>query len=87
LRRKGTLLSALESMACGCSTITTNVAGLNDLPAEKAAPNPVAIKNIMIQTLKNLDKIANSQQKVVLNKFNTNLWKQAWIKVINTVLK
>jgi glycosyltransferase involved in cell wall biosynthesis len=87
IRREGTSLSALESMACGCPTIVTNVAGLRDLPAYKVDPNPEKIKNAMIEVLKSPQKIIQEQQGAVSKIFNFKNWKNAWYMVINSISK
>ena len=84
VRREGTSLSALESMACGTATISTNVAGLRDLPTVQAEPYPEAIFEAMKDTLASLEKIEEQQHRVVKEVFNQVNWSKAWLKVINS---
>ena len=86
IRREGTSLSALESMFCETPTITTNVGGLKDLPAIKAEPHPIDIKNKMIYVLENWNIIKKYQNSYVSEVFNNQNWQNAWLKVINSIL-
>ncbi len=85
LRREGTSLSALESMACGCPTITTNVAGLRDLPSIQVETLPESIKNNLIKLLKNTEFIAKQQQQNVRENYNIGLWFKGWQRVIEQI--
>ncbi len=85
LEKEGTSLSALESMSCGTATIVTNVAGLKDLPAIKAEPNPQAVAEKMNSVLRDLQEISLSQQKQVRDIFNIDIWSKTWLDVINKV--
>lgn len=87
IRREGTSLSALESMACGTATVTTNVEGLKDLPAVKANPNPEDLADAMIATIKRKDDFAEEQRRVTIKYFNISNWADAWLNVINQVVK
>lgn len=83
--KEGTSLSALESMSCGTATITTNIGGLQDLPAVKSEPNSNDIAQKLLSTLNNAEKIAIEQQNEVRAKFNLDLWENAWIKIIKSI--
>ena len=83
LRREGTSLSAIESMACGCPTVTTNIAGLRDLPGIQAEIDPVEIRNKMVYAINNADEISLLQQTIIINQLNLTNWERAWLKVIN----
>jgi len=85
LRREGTSLSALESMSCGTATVSTNVAGLADLPTVQCDPNPDALAQAIMETLANREQIAAQQQKKVHDVFNMRNWSEAWLKVIKKV--
>ncbi len=85
LRREGTSLSALESMACGTPTVSTNVAGLRDLPTIQSDPNPTAIADKLIFALENKDDIGREQHDKVKRIFNLENWSKAWIRVIEAV--
>jgi glycosyltransferase involved in cell wall biosynthesis len=85
VRREGTSLSALESMACGTATVTTNVAGLQDLPSIQANPIPADIAGKMIETIDNLSDISFDQCNKVRQVFNLSNWSKAWLRVIETV--
>lgn len=84
IRREGTSLSALESMACGTATISTNVAGLRDLPTVQSDPTPEAISKAIQFTLSDQERIKAEQYKKVREVFNQTNWKNAWLKVINS---
>ena len=80
--REGTSLSALESMACAIPTISTNVAGLADLPTVQCDPNADAIAATIKSTLAEIRTIGNSQRKVVSETFNMKNWSEGWLRVI-----
>lgn len=82
LRREGTSLSALESMSCGTPTVSTNVAGLRDLPTVQADPDPHALAAAMESTLAKRKEVSLSQQRIVQEVFNSENWRTAWLKVI-----
>lgn len=85
LRREGTSLSALESMACGTSTVSTNAAGLADLPTVQCDPNPQALAEAMGNTLLNLDVVAAEQNRAVRETFNLSNWATAWRSAIRSI--
>lgn len=84
IRREGTSLSALESMSCGTATISTNVAGLRDLPTIQADPYPESIVKAMRNTLTDLERIKEEQLKKIKEIFNQENWSNAWLKVIKS---
>ena len=86
LRREGTSLSALESMACGCPTVTTNLVGLKDLPTVQADPTPIDLSNKMQFVLNNWEEISKKQCDDVRNNFNLANWSEAWGNVIRSVV-
>lgn len=85
LEKEGTSLSALESMSCGTATVVTNVAGLKDLPAIKAEPNPQDIAAKIEFALDNIEAISLSQQQKVQTVFNIDIWGKTWLDVIHAV--
>ena len=82
VRREGTSLSALESMACGCPVVSTNVAGLADLPTLQADPNAEELSKKMCELLDNYDEIKEYQKNTVRIIFNLQNWTKAWLNVI-----
>ncbi len=82
LRREGTSLSALESMCCGTATVSTNVAGLRDLPTVQSDPHPVALARALSDTVANRLKIAAEQSQCVRANFNFRNSRDAWLKAI-----
>lgn len=85
LEFEGTSLSALESMACKTPVVSTNVAGLNDLPTLKAEPIAENISHKMQEALADWEAIRKSQYDQTLATFNLNNWERAWLSVINRV--
>jgi len=85
LEREGTSLSALESMSCGVATISTNVAGLADLPTMQCGPNPDALAGALRTALEDAAEIGEKQRKIVNEVFNMKNWSEAWLKVIERV--
>ena len=85
LRREGTSLSALESMACGTATVSTNVEGLKDLPTIQADPVPHALAGKLRDTLSRCPEIGRDQAARVRETFNTRNWERAWLRVISAV--
>ncbi|MCP5536770.1 MAG: glycosyltransferase family 4 protein [Akkermansiaceae bacterium] len=85
LRREGTSLSALESMSCGVATVSTNVAGLADLPTVQCAPDDIAMAGALQKTLENNAEVGGQQQKIVKATFNMHNWAEAWLRVIGAV--
>ena len=84
---EGTSLSALESMACKTPVVSTDIAGLKDLPTLKSTLEPENIALKMEEVLENWDYYSNSQYEAVVNTFNLNNWKSAWLSVIETALR
>jgi len=84
--REGTSLSALESMACGTATLSTNVEGLLDLPTYKCEPSPESMAEAMLKVFMDRETIAEKQMLVVRETFKLENWRQAWLKVIQDVV-
>jgi hypothetical protein len=85
MRREGTSLSALESMACGTATVSTNVCGLADLPTVQSEPTDSAFAQAICETLAAQKSIAARQCASVREGFHIGLWADAWQKVVCTV--
>ena len=85
LRREGTSLSALESMACGTATVSTNVAGLADLPTVQVPPEAEAVATAIQDTIACSEAIGKQQQLSVNKTFNMSNWSKAWVEVISRV--
>lgn len=85
LRREGTSLSALESMACGTPVVTTDVAGLRDLPSCRALPTPVALADALDFVFNNRQAEADRQRQAVCRDFNFHKWGVAWMKAIGSL--
>ncbi|MBD3360289.1 glycosyltransferase [Candidatus Peregrinibacteria bacterium] len=79
---EGTSLSALESMACGTATISTDRAGLLDLPTEHCHADADSLYQKMLAVFENRHEIGQRQREIVTSKFNLTNWKKAWINVI-----
>lgn len=85
LRREGTSLSALESMACGTATVSTNVAGLRDLPTIQCDPTAEAVAEATLRALADRESIARVQLEQVRSTFNIQNWAAAWKRVVERV--
>ena len=83
LEKEGTSLSALESMSCGVPTVSTNVAGLADLPTVQCNPDAGSIAAALKETLSNASAIGERQRKAVNEIFNLRNWGEAWMQVIS----
>ena len=85
LELEGTSLSAIESMACKTPVVSTNVAGLNDLPTLKAEPIAESISNKLQEALTNWGAISAYQYDEVLTTFNLGNWERAWMSVMDGI--
>ena len=85
LRREGTSLSALEAMSCKCPVVSTNVAGLADLPTVQANPEKEALANAIDECIKYRSKYSEEQFKKVNTIFNEENWANAWCSVVNSL--
>lgn len=85
LRREGTSLSALESMACGTATVSTNVVGLADLPTRQCPANAEALAQVLQDVLTDRERIGADQRCVVSEVFNMRNWGRAWLEVLATI--
>lgn len=79
---EGTSLSALESMAVGTPVITTDVAGLRDLPSYQCQPTVESIAEAVLTVLAEKGKFSKEQQDVVRENYNLDKWAKAWLEVV-----
>lgn len=79
---EGTSLSALESMACGTATLSTDRGGLADLPTVHCEANEESLLGKMLEVFEDHERIGLNQKEMVCEKFNIAEWKNAWLKVI-----
>jgi|SRR3990167_4108969 len=82
LYEEGTSLAALESMSCGTTVVSTNVGGLVDLPTVHCKPNVKDLSVAMIDTFKNVQKIAKNQKTETRTTYNLGNFEKAWLKVL-----
>ncbi len=82
---EGTSLSALESMACGTATVTTDVAGLADLPTLQAAPTAEALGSALRQAWQDRAEIGRQQEQITRSVYNLDNWKRAWVGLLQRV--
>lgn len=82
LEKEGTSLSAIESMSCGVATVSTNVAGLADLPTVQCDADAETIAETLRATLNDSIRIGNEQRRIVQETFNMKNWSDAWLKVV-----
>ena len=81
-RSEGTSLAALESMACGTPVVSTDVEGLLDLPTYHATPEPEPLATALAAVLTRRDQVAREQRETVLEVYNLQAWRQAWLSVL-----
>ncbi len=86
LRREGTSLSALESMACGTPVVVTDVAGLRDLPAYRALPTPTALADGLEAVLSARPVEADRQRQSVGAHFGFGNWSATWMRVLTALV-
>ena len=85
LEKEGTSLSAIESMSCGVATISTNVAGLADLPTIQCDPEPESMAEALRSTLADPAPVGLKQRAVVKETFNMENWSKGWMKAVSAV--
>lgn len=83
---EGTSLSALESMACGIATVSTDAGGLPDLPTVLAKADPQNLAENMLETFKGRTKIGIDQRKTVAQTYNLGRWATAWKRIVEKSL-
>jgi glycosyltransferase involved in cell wall biosynthesis len=85
LEKEGTSLSAIESMSCGVATVSTNVAGLADLPTVQCDPDAKAMAEALRATLNEAGRIGSEQRRIVQDTFNMENWSKGWMKTISSI--
>jgi glycosyltransferase involved in cell wall biosynthesis len=79
---EGTSLSALEAMACGIATISTNIGGLADLPTYHCAPNGASMAEAMLHVYARRGEVGAGQLAEVRRSFSRQHWEDAWSRVL-----
>jgi len=87
LECEGTSIAALESMAAGTPTITTDVGGLADLPSEKSPAQAEALYERMERVEERREETARRQQRAVAEQFCLPRWSEAWNRVVEQALE
>ena len=80
---EGTSLAALESMAAGTPVVSTNVAGLADLPTLHAAPQPAPFAAQILCGLEQRDELAAEQLRAVREVYSLANWESAWLAAVD----
>jgi glycosyltransferase involved in cell wall biosynthesis len=81
---EGTSLSALESMACGVATVSTDAEGLLDLPTVHCAADAEAIFQAMMETFPTRERVGREQRAAVASVYTIKNWTRAWLSVIES---
>jgi len=79
---EGTSLAALESMSCGTPTVTTDVAGLADLPGLQAPATPEGMAAALAQAWDGREQYSRSQRERVAQQYSLPQWRQGWLRVL-----
>lgn len=87
LQREGTSLAALEAMATGVATVSTDRWGLADLPTVQAEARPEALAEAMVDTYRRRGGVSRQQQETVRKSYNLEIWGKSWLKVIGEAAK
>lgn len=85
VRREGTSLSCLESMACGTPAVSTDVGGLSDLPALRTRPTAESLSRSIAEALVSGPALRASQEVTTRATFNLDNWSRAWKRVLESV--
>lgn len=87
IAHEGTSLSALEAMACGTATISSNHGGLADLPTVQVNADGPTLAKALAKVWPQRAEIGARQRAVVLEKFNLARWAEAWRQVVTEVMQ
>ncbi len=82
---EGTSISALEAASCGVAVISSNKAGLKDLPVVLAHVSPEELADTMLQVYPDRRRIGAEQREQVERNYSYERWSQAWMQVISQV--
>jgi len=82
---EGTSLSALEAMACGIATVSTNIGGLADLPTYQCAPDAASMARAMTEVYARRGQVGVGQLAEVRRSFSRQRWEDAWSRVIESL--
>jgi glycosyltransferase involved in cell wall biosynthesis len=82
---EGTSLAALEAMACGVATVSTDIGGLADLPTRHCAPDAASMAEAMIKAYPDRAALGAQQRQRVLQAFTQPRWEQSWARVIESL--
>jgi len=82
---EGTSLAALEAMACGVATISTDIGGLADLPTRHCAPDAISMAEAMVEVYPSRVALGAEQRQHVLRTFTQPRWEAAWARVIESL--
>lgn len=85
LEKEGTSLSAIEGMSCGVPTVTTNVAGLADLPTVQCFPKADSMAEALRLAVRDGRQIGNQQRRAACEIFNMRNWSQGWIDAFDSL--
>ena len=83
IRREGTSLSALESMACGTPVVLTDVAGLKDIPGIHTKADPREMAKALHYACTHRKEESIRQRQAIQNNFTVKHWTDAWQNVLN----
>jgi glycosyltransferase involved in cell wall biosynthesis len=86
IRHEGTSLSALEAMACGTATITSDHGGLADLPGVQTKADGKLLAKAIEVIWHQREDYGAKQRAVVEEKFSLRRWENAWMRVVKEVM-
>jgi len=79
---EGTSLAALEAMACGTATITTDAGGLTDLPAVHCPPRADTLAGAIREVLPQWSDVAEAQRQKTVLQYSIDRWTKTWASVV-----
>lgn len=80
---EGTSLAALEAMANGLATVSTDAAGLKDLPTVHSEISAESLASRLLEVYPERERIGKEQQALVRSDYSYEKWSNAWLEVIN----